>query len=111
MTMSRRSLAPTRSSWPRASDLLVDVLVRNGKAGSPDALALAKRVVASKERLLGPAELDLAPSLDNLGAVHVERGEFRLAIPLHQRSLSVRLRALPPTIRLWPTASIVSRFR
>ena len=45
----------------RASDLLVDVLVRNGKAGSPDALALAKRVVASKERLLGPAELDSLP--------------------------------------------------
>ncbi|MEP6918197.1 MAG: tetratricopeptide repeat protein, partial [Acidobacteriota bacterium] len=79
-----------------ASDLLVAALVRNGKGGLPETLSLADRVVRSKERLLGPDALDLAASLDNLGDVHVQRGEFRLAIPLYERSLSVRLHQLAP---------------
>jgi len=78
--------------FARASDLLVEALIRNGKAGLPETLALAQRVVQSKERLLGTDDGDVAPSLDNLGAVHVQRGEFRLAIPLHEHALSIRSR-------------------
>ena len=80
--------------FARASDLLVEALVRNGKGGLPDTLTLAQRVVRSKQSLLGTDDRDVAPSLDNLGTVHVQRGEFRLAVPLHERALSIRTRVL-----------------
>jgi CHAT domain-containing protein len=80
--------------FARASDLLVEALVANGKGGLPDTLALAQRVVGSKERLLGTDNGDVALSLDNLGMVHVQRGEFRLAIRLGERVLSIRSRIL-----------------
>lgn len=80
----------------RASDRLVEALLRNGKAGAADTLTLSERVVRLKERLLGREDADLAVSLDNLGAVHTDRGEMMAALPLHERALVIRRRALGP---------------
>lgn len=80
----------------RALDWLVEALLKNGKAGAADTLALAERAVRLKERQLGRDHPDLASSLDNLGAVHTDRGEMSAAVPLHERALTLRRRAPPP---------------
>jgi CHAT domain-containing protein/tetratricopeptide (TPR) repeat protein len=77
----------------RAQDLQVAALRLNGKAGAATTLALANRVVRLKENHLGPDDPGLASSLHNLGAVHVERGEFNDALKQHERALSIRLHA------------------
>ena len=80
----------------RAQDLLVDALIRNGKASAPGTLALAERVVSSKEQLFHRDDLEIATSLHLLGAVHTERGEFSASIPIHERALSIRQKTLHP---------------
>ena len=80
----------------RASDVLVEALLRNGKAGARDTLALANRVVRLKEGRLGRDDPDLALSLDNLGRVHTDRGEMSAALPLLDRALSIRRRVFAP---------------
>lgn len=87
---------PDSLDLARAQDLLVEALRRNGKAAASTTLALAERVVRLKEQRLGSDDLDLVASLHNLGAVHVERGEFNAGVSLHERGLSIRLRALRP---------------
>jgi tetratricopeptide (TPR) repeat protein len=78
----------------QAQDLLVEALLRNGHAGAASTLALAERVVELKERHAGPEHLETASSLHNLGAVHLERGEFAPALTVHQRALSIRRQRL-----------------
>ena len=85
----------------RAQDVLVEALIRNGHAGQSSTLALAQRVVGLKEAVLGRDHLDTASSIHNLGAVYVERGEFGMAVQLHQRGLAIRIGQLPagdPTV-------------
>jgi CHAT domain-containing protein/tetratricopeptide (TPR) repeat protein len=78
----------------QAQDLLVEALLKNGRAVAASTLALAERVVELKERLAGPAHLETASSLHNLGAVHFDRGEFTAALTAHQRALSIRQQKL-----------------
>ena len=80
----------------RVQDVLVEALVRNGHAGAPDTLALAKRAVAAKERTFGRDHVETAVSLHNLGSVHFERGEFSDAVSVHERALAVRRRQVAP---------------
>jgi len=85
----------------RAQDVLVEALIRNGHAGQSSTLALAQRVVGLKEAVLGRDHLDTASSIHNLGAVYVERGEFGMAVQLHQRGLAIRINsrpAIPPSV-------------
>jgi CHAT domain-containing protein/tetratricopeptide (TPR) repeat protein len=77
-------------------DLYVEALYRNGKASLSSTLDLAERAVRLKEQLLGRDHLETAISLHNLGAVDVERGEFKTAVPLHERALAIRLNQLAP---------------
>jgi CHAT domain-containing protein len=79
----------------RVSDLLVEALLQNGEAADPSTLDVAQRAVAIK-RAHTTERLDTAASLVNLGRVHVERGAFAAALPLHQDALSIRSQALPP---------------
>ena len=79
----------------QAQDLLVEALLRNGHAGADRTLALANDVLALKERLRGPDDLETALSLHNLGDVRLERGELAAAASLHERGLSIRLKQLP----------------
>ena len=78
----------------RAADLLVESLIKNGKGADPATLRLAEGVVDTKRRLLGSGNADYAISLDNLGALRSERGEFRTAVTLHQQSLAIRQKLL-----------------
>jgi CHAT domain-containing protein len=80
-------------SAARAADYLVEALVKNGKGAASSTLALAERVVAIKEQRVGRDQPEQATSLENLGALHSERGEFSAAIPLYERALSIRTRA------------------
>jgi CHAT domain-containing protein/tetratricopeptide (TPR) repeat protein len=80
----------------RASDLLVEALVRNGEAGDQSTLTLAERIVTIKRERAGPEHLEMATSLHSLGNVHFERGEFAEALPLHQQALSIRSQLLQP---------------
>jgi CHAT domain-containing protein/tetratricopeptide (TPR) repeat protein len=87
---------PDSLELARALDVLVEALVRNGKAGESSTLALADRVVRLKEQLVGRDHLETATSLHDLAAVDVERGEFSAAVPLHERALAIRVKQLPP---------------
>jgi CHAT domain-containing protein/tetratricopeptide (TPR) repeat protein len=78
----------------RAQDLLVEALLANGHAGVPSTLSLAERLVELKEQLAGREHLETASSLDNLGGVYLERGEFVAALTAHQRALSIRQQRL-----------------
>lgn len=80
-----------------ALDLLVASLVGNGKTGEAQTLALAVRAVELRERLYGAGDLRIAASLDNLGDVHVGRGEYRHAIGVFDRARTLREQQLPPT--------------
>jgi len=87
----------------RASDLLVEALTRSGKIGEPQTVALAEGLIAEKTALFGSNRAQLASSLDNLGSLSTERGEFAKSITLHQRALAIRRSAsddpaLPDTL-------------
>ena len=71
-------------------DLVVAAAIGNGRAADGATLALAKRVVALKERSFGADAAALATSLHNLGKVLESRGEFRSALALHERALAIR---------------------
>jgi CHAT domain-containing protein/Tfp pilus assembly protein PilF len=80
----------------RAQDLLVESLVRNGKAASSSTVILARRVLRDRARRLGRAHIDTAQSLHTFGMVRAARGEFDQAIPLFDRALAIRRSALGP---------------
>lgn len=84
----------------RAFDLLVEALVKNDKASDDYTLQLAKRAVTLKETPAAGDQLELAVSLHNLGATYVERGEFRQAVPLFERALSIRSKRFGPAHEL-----------
>jgi hypothetical protein len=78
----------------RASDLLVEALIKAGKAADNHTVSRAEHTVQLKERLLGADDFEVSVSLHNLGAVRVDRGEFAAAIALHERALSIRTQSL-----------------
>jgi CHAT domain-containing protein/tetratricopeptide (TPR) repeat protein len=78
----------------RATDLLVEALISNGKGPEPRARQLAERVVRGKESRAEPFDQVLAPSLRNLGDVLVEQGEYGLARPLYERARQIHERVL-----------------
>jgi CHAT domain-containing protein/Tfp pilus assembly protein PilF len=79
-----------------AIDLLVEALLRGGKAGEVETESLARRALALRESLSAPDDPEIARSLNGLARVHGERGEYREARPLYERALAVRERALGP---------------
>jgi CHAT domain-containing protein/tetratricopeptide (TPR) repeat protein len=81
----------------RLSNLLVQALVRNGKAADPSTLTLAQTSLKDLERQVDPSHLLTTSALHTLAAVHVERGEFGVALLLHQKALSIRQETLPPS--------------
>ncbi len=78
-----------------ALDLLVEARWRSEDADE-EALKLARRAVAIKERLLPSEDARLARSLSNLGRVLILRGEYEAARPICERGLSVAEKRLGP---------------
>ena len=77
----------------RLSDLLVEALTKGGKIGERRTVALAEKLVVDKATLFGPNSVEVAVSLDNLGVLSTERGEFAAAVASHERALAIRRRA------------------
>jgi tetratricopeptide (TPR) repeat protein/CHAT domain-containing protein len=59
-----------------------------------DAIPLAQRALAIREKALGPDHPDVATSLYNLANLYHSQGRYAEAEPLYQRSLAIREKAL-----------------
>jgi CHAT domain-containing protein/tetratricopeptide (TPR) repeat protein len=81
----------------KVANLLVQALVGNGKAAEPATVGLARTTLNQLEEQVGTESLLTASSLHTLATVYVERGEFGVALPLHQRALSIRQKRLEST--------------
>src|SRR5262249_41367548 len=82
------SYGPDSIELARATDVLVEALIKNGDQS--EVLTLAERIVKTKQARLGIDHAEVAVSLDNLGTVHDSRAEFGDALPLHERALAIR---------------------
>jgi CHAT domain-containing protein/tetratricopeptide (TPR) repeat protein len=76
-----------------AADLLVDALLRNGRAGQAATKSLAERVVAIRDRSGPPANADLPRSLSNLARVSMELDDYGDAVALLERALALHERS------------------
>ena len=61
-----------------------------------EALPVATRSMEIRARELGPEHPDLAQSLNRLGAIHADKGDYAQAEPLYQRALQIREKVLGP---------------
>jgi tetratricopeptide (TPR) repeat protein len=61
-----------------------------------EALPLAKKILAIKEKLLSPEDPDVANSLNNLSALYYEQGKEAQAEPLLRHALAIQEKALGP---------------
>jgi tetratricopeptide (TPR) repeat protein len=92
---STLSLVPAQ--WADEASELNKKIIELYKAGRySEAVPIAERVLAIREKALGPEHPDVANSLNNLAALYVEQGRYADAEPLHQRSLAIREKALVP---------------
>ena len=72
-------------------------VVRLYQAGKyAEATEIAKRLLAIRERALGPEHPDVGQSLNNLAALYGNQGRYAEAEPLYRRSLAIREKALGP---------------
>jgi tetratricopeptide (TPR) repeat protein len=59
-----------------------------------EAIPMAERALAIREKALGPDHPDVALSLNNLAELHRTIGDYGLAKPLYQRALTIWEKAL-----------------
>ncbi len=76
-----------------ALDLLVEALWRNGRSDEAETLRLAQEAVARRERAARDS-LALAKSLNNLGIIRSDRGEYDEAQAAYERALGLQEGAL-----------------
>jgi tetratricopeptide (TPR) repeat protein len=92
-----RSSPPTSQAvLDEASQLTkrVDKLYSEGKFG--EAVPLAERALALREKALGPMHPDVASSLNDLATLYWAQGAYPKADPLYVRALDIREKALGP---------------
>jgi CHAT domain-containing protein/Tfp pilus assembly protein PilF len=92
-----RSSTPTsKAVLDEASELnkLAEKLYSEGKFG--EAIPLAERALALREKALGPMHPDVAESLNDLGVFYKVQGAYPKAEPLYVRALDIREKALGP---------------
>src|SRR5262245_15282846 len=77
---------------PAALSAEAEGLFRAGKYA--EAIEIAKRLLAIREKTLGPDHPDLARSLDFLAGLYRTQGPFGAAEPLYRRSLAIHEKAL-----------------
>jgi CHAT domain-containing protein/tetratricopeptide (TPR) repeat protein len=73
----------------RATDLLVEALLRNGEGAQAATRSLAESVLRVKETHLKPDNVDLSPSLRNLAYTLVAAGDARQSLPLLERAVAI----------------------
>ena len=88
---------------PARADTLVEAkrlnseVVRLYEEGQyADAIPLAERSLAIREKALGPDHPDVATALNNLAELYESQGRYAEAEPLYKRSLAIREKALGP---------------
>jgi CHAT domain-containing protein/tetratricopeptide (TPR) repeat protein len=86
--------ATAQQGEANALDARMDELYRGGKFS--EAIPLAERVLAIREKALGPDHPDVARSLNNLAALYDLQGRYADAEPLYRRSLAIQDKALGP---------------
>ena len=69
-------------------------LYREGKYA--EALPLAQRLLAIREKEFGPDDATVAMPLNDLGTIHYNLGQYAVAEPLYKRSLAIREKTLGP---------------
>ena len=80
-----------------ALDILVQALWRGGKAQAPETRAMAERAVRITEDLAGPDSSALSASLNELGNVLQQLGEFAEAISTFEQGLAIDEAQFGPT--------------
>jgi tetratricopeptide (TPR) repeat protein len=73
---------------------LVEKLCSEGKFG--EAVPVAERALALREKALGPMHPDVAEILNNLALLHKQQGAYGRAEPLLIRALDIREKGLGP---------------
>ncbi|HKQ56992.1 MAG TPA: tetratricopeptide repeat protein [Candidatus Eisenbacteria bacterium] len=80
----------------RAQDVLLEALWRGDHEYDPAWQAMAEEAIGIKERILGPDDLEVASSLNNLGAMLFTMRNFAAARPPYERALAIRQKSLGP---------------
>jgi CHAT domain-containing protein/Tfp pilus assembly protein PilF len=95
-TQPRSSTPTSQAVLDEASRLnkLVEKLYNEGKFG--EAIPLAERALALREKVLGAMHPDVAETLNNLAVVYQAQGAYAKAEPLLVRALDIREKALEP---------------
>ncbi len=89
------SLAPAQSADD--ADKLVNQYMQLYQEGRyAEAVRVAEKVLAARERLFGPDHPDTATTLNDLGLLYDTMGDYAKAEPLYRRSLAIREKALGP---------------
>jgi len=86
--------APAQQNEATALNARVEALYRAGRIS--EAVPLAQRALAMRERALGPTHVDVAESLNNLAVLYDAQGRYAEAEPLYRRSLAIRESRLGP---------------
>jgi CHAT domain-containing protein/Tfp pilus assembly protein PilF len=73
-------------------NLLVEKFYTEGKFG--EAVPVAERALALREKALGPMHADVAESLNNLASLYQAQGAYGKAEPLYVRALDIHEKAL-----------------
>jgi len=96
---------PAAAQQAEDADALNAQVVRLYQAGKyAEAIPIAERVLAIREKALGPDHPDVATSLNNLAELYRAQGRTAQAEPLYRRALVVYEKALGPEHPLVATA-------
>src|SRR3954467_8937799 len=88
--------APSYAGEDEASTLIRQMkeLYRAGKY--VEALPLAQKSLALREKEFGPDDANVAMPLNDLGTIHYNLGQYAVAEPFYKRSLAIREKTLGP---------------
>ena len=90
------SHAALAQSLFEANDLNQQAIQLYNQGRSSEAIPLALRALAIREKALGPDHPDVAVSLNNLAELYRAQGRYAEGEPLHKRALTIREKALGP---------------
>ena len=72
------------------------VLKLHNQGRYEDAIPIAEKVLAIREKALGPEHIDVAQGLNNLAELYRSTGDYSKAEPLFKRALAIDKKALGP---------------
>ena len=88
-----RNALPNDRPLVEARKLAGEALLLATQSKADEALPLAEKVVALREKILGPEHADVGAALNFLAGVYFDKGEFKTAEPIYLRALAVREKA------------------